>query len=145
MQTKKRPGRPSRELLPGERVPMSFRVTPELKARMDRIAADSGRSVTQEVERLIEQALLVEKMAGTKVWRMTFEVLKAIDDATRGFPASPGEGLDNTANYMFAMTDSILALARLFPGEPLDDERHKLILLAIEAAVYQIKLSGGKE
>jgi hypothetical protein len=33
-----RAGRPARELRPGERVPMSFRVPPELKRRMDEAA-----------------------------------------------------------------------------------------------------------
>jgi hypothetical protein len=53
---RKRAGRPSRELQPGERVPMSFRVTPELKAKMDAAAEESGRSVTQEIEFRLEQS-----------------------------------------------------------------------------------------
>ena len=49
-------GRPSRELRPGERVPMSFRVRPELKLMMDEAASKSGRSVTQEIEMRLEQS-----------------------------------------------------------------------------------------
>src|SRR4051794_16631558 len=64
-QPRKRPGRPARELEPGERVPMSFRVRPELKRRMDAAAAESGRSVAQEIELRLErsferEALLLE-------------------------------------------------------------------------------------
>jgi hypothetical protein len=145
MQTKKRAGRPSREPLPGERVPMSFRVTPELKAKMDRIAADGGRSVAQEVERLIEQALLVEKVAGTKVWRIAFDILKAIDDATW---TGLGDGLDDPANYLLAMTNSIVVLAKYFPEEePSDYTRKQYILAAIEVARQQIEetLSGDEK
>jgi hypothetical protein len=148
MQTKKRAGRPSRELLPGERVPMSFRVTPELKATMDRLSEESGRSVTQLVETLIEQALLVERMAGTRVWRIAFDVLKAIDDATRGYQG-PGEGLDDPAHYLLAMSNSIVALARHFPEEePPDYSRDDYILAAIQVGREKIKetlLSTGKK
>jgi hypothetical protein len=56
MKTKKIPGRPARALTPGERVPMSFRVRPELKEKMDRWAEASGRSVAQEVELRLEQS-----------------------------------------------------------------------------------------
>lgn len=49
-------GRPPRALVPGERVPMSFRVRPELKQMMDRGAAATGRSVTQEIELRLEQS-----------------------------------------------------------------------------------------
>jgi hypothetical protein len=42
---------------PGERVPLSFRVTPEFKARIDRAAALSGRSTAQEIELRLEHSL----------------------------------------------------------------------------------------
>ena len=142
---RKRAGRPAREPRPGERVPMSFRVTPELKARMDRISEESGRSVTQEVERLIEQALLVENMAGTKAWRIVFDVLKEIDNA-----AWLGEGLDDPANYLLAMSYSIVALAKHFPEQdpfnPSDYERDKWILSGIDDARQKIeKMLSGSE
>ncbi len=37
---------------------MSFRVRPELKHRMDQAAAESGRSVSQEVETRLEKSLI---------------------------------------------------------------------------------------
>src|ERR1700687_5673936 len=49
-------GRPTRSPQPGERVPMSFRVTPELKEKIDRVAGGSGRSVAQEIEIRLEQS-----------------------------------------------------------------------------------------
>src|SRR6266851_2943229 len=42
---------------PGERIPMSFRVTPEFKRRIDRAAARSGRSIAQEIELRLDQSL----------------------------------------------------------------------------------------
>ena len=51
-----RAGRPARELRPGERVPMSFRVPPELKRRMDEAARESGRSVAQEIEQRLDKS-----------------------------------------------------------------------------------------
>jgi predicted DNA-binding protein len=56
MQMRRRAGRPARRISPGERVPMSFRVTPELKERMDRAASASGRSVAQEIELRLENS-----------------------------------------------------------------------------------------
>lgn len=54
---RKRGGRPSRPHAPGERVPMSFRVTPEFHAKIVLRAAETGRSITQEVELLLEAGL----------------------------------------------------------------------------------------
>lgn len=51
-----RRGRPSREYLPSERVPMSFRVRPEMKNMMDNAAGANGRSVSQEVEMRLENS-----------------------------------------------------------------------------------------
>lgn len=47
-------GRPKRELEPGERVHLGFRVTPELKDRVERAAQASGRSLSQESEFRLE-------------------------------------------------------------------------------------------
>src|SRR5438067_233218 len=63
MKTKKRSGRPSRQLVPGERVPMSFRVRPELKGKMDGAAENSGRSVAQEIELRLENSFRDENYA----------------------------------------------------------------------------------
>src|SRR5215831_18446747 len=50
----RRGGWPKRKPAPGERVPLSFRLTPESKGRIDRAAAASGRSISQEVELRID-------------------------------------------------------------------------------------------
>lgn len=43
-------GRPSRHYRKGERVPLSYRITPTLKRALDKAAAASGRSLSQESE-----------------------------------------------------------------------------------------------
>jgi hypothetical protein len=54
---KKKRGRPGREPQPGERVMLGCRVTVETKRRIDEEAQRSGRSQSQQLELLVEQAL----------------------------------------------------------------------------------------
>src|ERR1700730_1600545 len=61
MERKRRGGWPERTPEPGERVPMSFRVTPGFKAKLDRAAKDSGRSLAQEIELRLERSLDEER------------------------------------------------------------------------------------
>lgn len=53
----RRGGRPRRNPEPGERVATSFRVTPAMKRPIETAAADSGRSLSQEAELLLELGL----------------------------------------------------------------------------------------
>jgi hypothetical protein len=75
---KRRAGRPSRELVPGERVPMSFRVRPELKDMMDKASEASGRSVAQEIELRLEQSFDAEsRFRGPQAYTITIVMLSA--------------------------------------------------------------------
>ena len=47
-------GRPIKQPEPGERVSLGFRVTPELKVKIEAAAASSGRSQSQEAEFRLE-------------------------------------------------------------------------------------------
>src|SRR6267378_3796536 len=58
---KRRGGWPERTPEPGERVPMSFRVTPGFKEKLDRAARESGRSLAQEIELRLERSLDEER------------------------------------------------------------------------------------
>src|SRR5215831_17637075 len=62
MKARRRPGRPARQLVPGERVPMSFRVPSELKEMMDQAAEKSGRSVAQEIELRLQNSFRSERV-----------------------------------------------------------------------------------
>ena len=61
MQKKRRGGWPARTPEPGERVPMSFRVTPGFKAKLDLAAKLSGRSLAQEIELRLERSFDEER------------------------------------------------------------------------------------
>jgi hypothetical protein len=55
-------GRPrKRKPKPGERVPLGLRVTPHLKDALDRAAAESGRSQSQEAEFRIERSFAEQR------------------------------------------------------------------------------------
>ena len=54
---------PARAKLPpgeGKRAPLNMRTTQEIRARLEKAAADSGRSLVQEVETRLERSFLVE-------------------------------------------------------------------------------------
>ena len=55
MERRKR-GRPKKGQELGERVQLSLRVSPATKHRLDRLAAQSGRSLSQEAEFWMERA-----------------------------------------------------------------------------------------
>lgn len=59
---RRRPGRPGRAPVPGERVGLSLRVTPEVKASLDAAAASSGRSLSQEAEIRLERSFQNEEL-----------------------------------------------------------------------------------
>jgi hypothetical protein len=61
-QEKKKRGRPGRKIQPGERVPLSLRVTPETKARLDQASTASGRSQSQEAELRLERSFREEEL-----------------------------------------------------------------------------------
>jgi predicted DNA-binding protein len=46
-----------RRIKDGQRIPLSLRVTPETKARLDAITASSGRSISYEVESRLDATL----------------------------------------------------------------------------------------
>jgi hypothetical protein len=58
----------------GKRVPVMTRVTAPLRERLDQVAAASGRSLGQEVERRVEQSFEWEQFFGGE----TFDLLKLI-------------------------------------------------------------------
>jgi len=60
---KRRGGWPKRAPEPGERVAMNFRVTPELKRRLDQSAQLSGRSLTQEIEFRLDASFVQQDQA----------------------------------------------------------------------------------
>ena len=60
VESKKRAGRPRKEPEEGERVQISFRVTPNLKRLLTDAADRSGRSQSQEAEFRLERSFWSE-------------------------------------------------------------------------------------
>ncbi len=56
---KKRTGRPPSEV---KRMSLSLRVTPTVKKLIENAAAESGRSISQEVEMMIERAVQYDRI-----------------------------------------------------------------------------------
>ena len=46
----------------GKLNPMSFRATPELRAKLEAAASKAGRSLTQEVEHRLEQSFISDRL-----------------------------------------------------------------------------------
>jgi hypothetical protein len=57
---KRKPGRPPD---PVQRVPLSLRVTPQVKGHLDALSSASGRSISQEAELRLEQSFRTEQQA----------------------------------------------------------------------------------
>ena len=75
---RRRPGRPPRTPAPGERVPMSFRVTPEFKAKLDQAAKESGKSLAQEVEQRLERSFVDAEIWGGHLNMAAHHALAAV-------------------------------------------------------------------
>jgi hypothetical protein len=58
----KRMGRPTKPPTPGERVPLSLRVTAEIRDRLEKAAVEKGRSLSQEAELRIERSFDREEL-----------------------------------------------------------------------------------
>jgi hypothetical protein len=59
---RKRIGRPMKPPAKGKRISLGLKVTAELKNDLDKLAAKSGRTQSQEAERLIELALRFDEL-----------------------------------------------------------------------------------
>jgi hypothetical protein len=111
----------------------------------DQIAAraeEAERSLTTQCEILIEQALFAERAMGGKVWRIGYDVMRALDGAVRAARmADPkdDEPLAEPTFYMTGMMAAIEALAAHFPAEPSPDfpSRAAQIQTTIQAALMQ--------
>jgi hypothetical protein len=69
---------PAKAKLPkgkGKRMPLNMRTTPETRKRLERAAADSGRSLVQEVEARLEQSVMEDDALGGRQLRALFGML----------------------------------------------------------------------
>jgi len=113
------PGRPPAE---NRRVPMTFRVSPKLNDQILARAEETGRSVTQELEMLVAQALFIERAVGGRAWRIGEDVMHALSRVGSRFSwqgkTDASEPLDDPKVYRFAVIEAIVVLAEHWPGGP---------------------------
>jgi hypothetical protein len=113
------PGRPPAEK---RRIPMTFRVSPKLNDQILARAEETGRSVTQELEMLVAQALFNEKSVGSRAWQIGEDVMHALGRVGSTYSwlgeIDASEPLDDPKVYKFAMVEAIIALAEHWPGGP---------------------------
>lgn len=86
------PRRPSTTYAPNARVPMSLRVSPRLKGRIEQAADGSGRSLFGETENRLEQSFAIEDAYGGP---RTAAVLRALADEKRAFYGDDDSWLDD--------------------------------------------------
>jgi hypothetical protein len=66
----KRVGRPTKPPREGERVPLGFRITPDLKLKLEDAARKSGRSQSQEAEFRLESTFQHDEQLGRLMSKM---------------------------------------------------------------------------
>src|SRR5262245_29627182 len=82
-----RRGRPLKAPTPGQRVGLSLRITPETKARLEKAANRSGRSLSQEAELRLELSFQSDSFQAAvggldeKIEKLTTEVKTAFSMA----------------------------------------------------------------
>jgi hypothetical protein len=74
-----RGGRPPRTPEPGERFPMSFRATPELKEKLDRACELNGRSLAQEIEFRLEGSFREQQLIEGALAAISRESRRALE------------------------------------------------------------------
>jgi hypothetical protein len=125
----KPPGRraePRRKSVKARRVMMALRVTPDLHDEILRRVEATGRSITQEMEMLLEQALFTERAmsaGGGRAWQISHDVMvrlirAVIDRERQTGKVAPIEPLYDSETYRLAMINAIEGLAANWPGFP---------------------------
>jgi hypothetical protein len=135
MEGKRRGGWPARTPEPGERVPMSFRVTPERKANLDEGAKQSGRSLFAEIELMIELGAAA-KDALDQAMRLTYGednagLIHLFAEMLRVVAPHGGEWLDDET----ATAEVLRGFARLLKRLKTPDDGHVLTDGSPEARV----------
>lgn len=121
IETKKRPGRPAKPAVEGERIPLSLRITAALKRDLE--ASANGRSLSQEAEYRLDRSFRQEEsLGGPELARialhMTTSFYLAGEKAARRLGTGLGDAKDWTANpdaFRKAAVAVIIELMALAP------------------------------
>jgi hypothetical protein len=108
---KKRIGRPPKEPVPGQRVSLGLKVTPEIKQRLDQEARKNGRTQSQQAEVMIERAFTEQAaLGGPEMQRMAYLMASAFAVSGRHSAAGKPDWIDDTGHYGAASAGVIDAL-----------------------------------
>jgi hypothetical protein len=124
---KKRMGRPTKLAAPGVRVPLSLRVTAEVKSVLDDAATRSGRSQSQEAELALEASLgdrrrlpdVLDFVYGKEAAGLMLLMGELAIDLQEGMPRATGRSLSDAwlfGQLRAAIEDTLTKVAP--PGEP---------------------------
>jgi hypothetical protein len=126
-------GKPKREPRPGERVHAGLRVTPELKGRIERAALKSGRSLSQQMEFMLERSLSLDAAFGSSEMRdmaAKMATAFAIAGESRAVEKGIAHWLEDADCYRSAMFSVINMLMRSAPNG--DEEATARIIDALK-------------
>jgi hypothetical protein len=130
----KRIGRPPKKPKPGTRVSLGLKVTPRIKARLDAVARASGRTQSQEAERLLEQAFSEEDAFGGPELRQIVYLMAssfALNGNASASGKPPKEWLRDPGHYgtaVMAVVDALLI------GRPDNFKRQVIDMLGAKLA-----------
>jgi hypothetical protein len=100
------------------RIPMGIRVTPELRDELVARAEASGRSITQEMELLLEQALSAEELLGGPRTAALLRILAETAKFCQGIGGPEDEWLDDRSKFNEVVDAWNRHLEEIKPKEP---------------------------
>ena len=84
MKNEKKPSRRGAPVTPRNRIPVGIRMTPEMRDKLVERSGENGRSITQEIELLLEQGLRDEELFKAALVRMYGRQLAGILPCSAG-------------------------------------------------------------
>ena len=112
-QTKRRAGRPPVE---GRRIQMAMRITPELRDELVARAEMKGRSITQEMEFLLQQGLAAESLFSGDLRKANLTMISTFEHAGRAEArgrldnSKPSTWLSDPVRYRAALAQTVMAM-----------------------------------
>ena len=130
----KRIGRPVKKPKPRTRVSLGLKVTPRIKTKLDAAARSSGRTQSQEAERLLEQSFSEEDaFGGPEIRQIAYLMASAfaINGNASACGKPPKEWLQDPGHYGTAV---IAVVDALMIGRPEEFKKRLISMLGSKLA-----------
>ena len=143
-QAKRRPGRPPVER---RRIQMAMRITPELRDELLKRAEATGRSITQEMELLLQQGLATEQLLSGALRHANITMVATFEHAGKAAAlgrlenSDPATWLRDPGCYRNALAHVVMAMLEAGP-EGLSQESAMALFRWIDARLMSRALSG---